>query len=305
MADKRQAGDKVATGSSQGAATLKTVLSHAEDVLDKAGIDGYDVEARLLGEWVTGRPKVDFLVRPDEVVSAETVNSLNIALEKRLSGMPVHRVMGFREFYGLHFNLSEATLEPRPDTETLVDQALEIIAKYGKSESPLRILDLGTGTGAIAVALISKLPNAHAVGVDVAMQALETAQQNAEFNGLSDRFDILQGHWFDAVSGRFDLIVSNPPYIRSGIIGQLDAQVRNHDPLIALDGGPDGLTPYREIAAKSGGFLAPGGLVSVEIGYDQAIDVKAIFLENGFEFIELRKDLGGRDRALAFTLIAA
>jgi release factor glutamine methyltransferase len=301
VADHRPVKDASQPRSGHGPATLRTCLSHAESVLDQAEIDGYDVEARLICEWVTGHTKLDFITRPDEPVLPEMVQAIDTALERRLSGMPVHRIMGFREFYGLRLNLSEATLEPRPDTETLIDQVIDIVEKNRNREAPLRILDLGTGTGAIALALLSTLPNAQAVGVDIAAQAIETAQQNAASNDVSARFIGLQSDWFDKVSGQFDIIVSNPPYIRTDVIGDLDVEVRSHDPLIALDGGPDGLAPYREIAGKSAQYLALDGIVCVEIGYDQAIDVQAIFLENHFKLIELRKDLGGRDRALVFA----
>jgi release factor glutamine methyltransferase len=166
-------------------------------------------------------------------------------------------------------------------------------------------VDLGTGTGAIALALLSKLPNASALGVDISDQALETAQENAKSNNLSARFATVQSNWLEKISGTFDVIVSNPPYIPTEIIGQLDTEVRDHDPLIALDGGPDGLAPYREIASKAGQYLVKNGIVCVEIGYDQAIEVKQIFGNSGYRFLELRQDLGGRDRALAFTFDSA
>jgi release factor glutamine methyltransferase len=281
---------------------LRGCLSHACDVLNHTGIDGYDVEARILCEWITGRSRIDFVIHPDDPVSAEIMQALDIVLEKRLSGMPVYRILGFREFYGLRFRLSEATLEPRSDTEVLVDQVLDIIKKNSKLESPLRILDLGTGTGAIALALLSNLPDAHALGVDISAQALEIARQNADSTGLSPRFATLQSDWFERVSGKFDVIVSNPPYIRTGVISQLDIEVRNHDPLIALDGGIDGLVHYHEIARKSADYLEPNGVVCVEIGFDQAIDIKQIFFTNGYDLLDFRKDFGMRDRALAFTL---
>ena len=302
MADPTSGRDAPGTRPGRVPDTLRTCLRHAESVLDQAEIEGYDVEARLLCEWVTGRSKLDFIARPDEPIHPKAVQTLDSALEKRISGMPVHRIIGFREFYGLRLNLSEATLEPRPDTETLVDQVIDIIRQKRESEASIRLLDLGTGTGAIALALLSMWPNAYALGVDVSSQALETAEKNASLNGLSARFGALQSNWFDKVSGKFDLIVSNPPYIRTETISQLDIEVRAHDPLIALDGGPDGLAPYHDIESNAVHHLVPDGIVCVEIGHDQAIDVKEIFSENRYEFIELRKDLGGRDRALAFTL---
>ncbi len=302
MADFGQASDGDETLYSLAPASLRTCLARVSEVLDKAEIDGYDVEARLLCEWATGRDRLTFLTEPDEMVSAEAITNLQKALNKRLFGMPIHRIMGYRDFYGLRLKLSEETLEPRPDTETLVDQVLELIAEKSAAESLLRTLDLGTGTGAIALALLSKLPNAQATGVDVSAQALETAEQNSIANGLSGRFKTLQSNWFENVTEKFDVIVSNPPYIRTAVIAGLDKEVREHDPLIALDGGADGLAPYRVIATHSYRFLRPAGLVCVEIGYDQASDIKEIFENSGFELIELRKDLGRRDRTMAFAL---
>ncbi len=305
MADSRQGRDKSGTGPGRVPATLATCLRHAENVLDEAEIEGYDVEARLLCEWVTGRSRLDFVTAPDALVPVEIIQALDSALEKRLAGMPVHRIMGFREFCGLRLKLSEETLEPRPDTETLVDQAIDIIKQNDNLDSPLKILDLGTGTGAIALALLSRLPNATATATDISHQALETATQNARDNGLSAHFATVLSNWFEKISGKFDVIVSNPPYIRTEIIEQLDTEVRDHDPLIALDGGPDGLAPYREIAAKAYQYLAKDAIVCVEIGFDQAVDIKEIFVKNGYRLLELRKDLGGHDRALAFTIDSA
>lgn len=302
MVDLTPRADGVETLFSLAPASLRTCLARLTDVLDKAEIDGYDVEARLLCQWATGRAQVDFMTNPDELLSSEAIALLTNAVASRLSGMPVHRIMGFRDFYGLRLNLSSETLEPRPDTETLVDQVLDMIEKYNAPESPLRILDLGTGTGAIALALLSKLPNAQALGVDVSAQAIETAAQNAKTNALSERFDTLQSDWFENVSGKYDVIVSNPPYIRSSVIGTLDKEVREHDPLIALDGGVDGLNPYREIARNAHRYLAQNGFVGVEIGYDQASDIKTIFSDFGFDLVELRQDLGQRDRAMTFVL---
>lgn len=302
MVDFRQSSAGVQPLFSLAPATLRTCLARVAGVLDKAEIDGYDVEARLLCEWATGRDRIYFMTNPDELLTSEASVALQNALALRLKGMPIHRIMGNRDFYGLRLKLSSETLEPRPDTETLVDQVLDIVANNKKTESSLHILDLGTGTGAIALALLSKLPKAQAVGVDISAQALETADQNSEAHRLSERFNTLQSDWFENVSGKYDVIVSNPPYIRSSVIGTLDKEVREHDPLIALDGGVDGLKPYREIARNAHRYLAQNGFVGVEIGYDQASDINTIFSNFGFDLIDLRQDLGRRDRAMAFTL---
>lgn len=286
-------------------ATLGTCLKTTLSILDEAEIDGYDVEARLLCEWATGHTKLDFMTRPDELVTSEQAKILESALQKRLAGMPVHRIMGFREFYGLRLELSSETLEPRPDTETLVDQVIEIMRQNNRTASSLRILDLGTGTGAVALALLSKLPNAVATATDISRQAIETTSKNAANHGLTSRLNVLQSDWFENVVGKFDIVVSNPPYIRTEIIEELAVEVRDHDPLIALDGGPDGLRPYRVIASNVASHLAVGAIVCVEIGYDQAVDIIAIFEDEGFHLLALCKDIGGRDRSLAFALIQA
>jgi release factor glutamine methyltransferase len=202
----------------------------------------------------------------------------------------------------MRLELSEATLEPRADTEALVELVCDLVTSKGRRDDELAMLDLGTGTGAIALALLTVLKNAKASVTDVDQHALETAMKNARTHGLASRLIALAGSWFNPVEGRFDLIVSNPPYIPSAVVPALDIAVREHDPVIALDGGADGLDPYRAIAAGAAKHLAADGIVAVEIGFDQAGDVTAIFTASGFAFLELRKDMGGRNRALAFAL---
>jgi release factor glutamine methyltransferase len=281
--------------------SIGDALKHARTVLQHADIDGWDVEARLLSEWATGCDRLSFITRAQSELSSSAWQVLDEALAKRLSGMPVHRIMGSRAFYGLNLKLSRDTLEPRPDTEVLVDLVLETIRRLRRDTDPLAVLDLGTGTGAIGLALCAHLPGAHAVLTDISANALEAALNNAAMNGLQSRVIGVVSDWFASVSGKYDIIVSNPPYIRSADIGGLDREVREHDPLRALDGGPDGLEPYRVIAKESGKHLRFGGMIAVEFGHDQSTAVNAIFAANGWHDGELRKDLGGRDRALLFS----
>jgi release factor glutamine methyltransferase len=225
------------------------------------------------------------------------------ALRRRIAHEPVHRILGRREFYGLDLRLSPETLEPRPDTETLVDLCLPFVRERAAAGRRCRILDLGTGTGAIALALLSQVREATALGTDISAEALETALANADMNGVKHRFDVIVSNWFGAVRGRFSLIVSNPPYIPSRDIGKLAPEVRNQDPLKALDGGMDGLDAYRSIAIGAKKHLDEDGRVAVEIGFDQRQDVEDIFEAAGYALEGSAMDLGGNERALMFEAV--
>lgn len=256
----------------------------------------------MLVEHFTGSRPEDIVCNPLLAVAPESAATLEAALARRLAGEPIHRIFGQREFYGLQLSLSADTLEPRPDTETLVDAVLPFVGERIARDGACRVLDLGTGTGAIPLAVLANVAAATAVATDISSAALDTAGRNAEALGLSDRFSTLRSNWFEAVSGRFDLIVSNPPYIRSDVIPTLDREVREHDPLLALDGGPDGLDAYRAIAAGAPDHLAEGGLMAVEIGFDQAESVAGLFRAAGFSDVEKYTDLGGKDRVLLMKM---
>ncbi|MCR5856462.1 peptide chain release factor N(5)-glutamine methyltransferase [Mesorhizobium sp. J428] len=280
--------------------TLAALHRIARAALAEAGIADAALDARILVEELTGTTRTDLLARPEMEFAAEITEKLATALERRTAGEPVHRILGAREFYGLRLSLSPDTLEPRPDTEALVDLALPFVTSVCVERGVCRVLDLGTGTGAIPLAILSAEPRAIAVATDIAPGALETAKANAKALGLSERVEFVLSDWFGGVEGTFDLIVSNPPYIPSAEIASLAAEVRSFDPLRALDGGADGLGPYRIIARDAGGHLAPGGAVMVEIGAGQGPDVAGIFAERGFRQAGSRRDLGGHERALFF-----
>ena len=272
----------------------------ARTCLTEAGITDAALDARLLVEDLTGTTRTDLLARPETVVPAEGAETLSAALARRVAGEPVHRILGAREFYGLRFALSPDTLEPRHDTEALVELALPFARDICDRRGACRILDLGTGTGAIALALLSAEPRASAVATDISPGALETAKANAKALGLAARAEFVLSDWFAAVEGPFDLIVSNPPYIPSAEIATLSPEVRSFDPLRALDGGADGLEPYRIIARDGGAHLAGDGAIAVEIGAGQEADIAGIFAAHGFRRAGSRHDLGGHDRAHAF-----
>ncbi len=280
---------------------LHALMSECRAALNRAGIANPAHDLRLLAANATGLSAVELSTNPDWTVPHEAVRLIRASVERRANHEPVHRILGYREFYGLRLSLSEATLEPRPDTEALVDlvvpRAREMAAKHGQCH----ILDLGTGTGAIALALLDQVPNASVVATDISEHALDTALNNAQSNRLDDRFETLVSDWFAAVNRKFHIIVSNPPYIPTQTLETLDREVREHDPKAALDGGKDGLEAYRTIAAEVRGFLYPQGVVGVEVGHDQRAAVNTIFSAAEFNQIACMADLGGHDRALLFA----
>lgn len=262
----------------------------------RAGSASPGLDARLLIEGSVGVENAD----PDLLLSAEALTRLEGFAARRIGGEPVWRILGEREFWGLPFRLSPATLEPRPDSETIVETALAQFA--GRREEELKLLDLGTGTGCLLIALLSELLQARGLGIDLSDEACRTAAGNAALNGVDGRAAFRQGSWTEGLTGRFDLIVSNPPYIPSMEIATLSVEVREHDPLLALDGGADGLGPYRLFASTLPPLLAPGGIIVFEIGAGQGPDVVALMRAGGLEFRGSRNDLGGHERALIFTL---
>jgi release factor glutamine methyltransferase len=262
----------------------------------EGGIETAALDARILVEAATGDQRA---VDPFSELDAATETRLYGFVARRLAGEPVWRILGEREFWGLPFRLSPATLEPRPDSETIVEAALAALGS--RRDDDLAILDLGTGTGCLLIAIASECRQASGQGIDIAAEAVATAEANAALNGVADRVAFRQGDWLGGITGRFDLIVSNPPYIAAGDIAGLDRGVREHDPLRALDGGIDGLDAYRVLARDLGAVLRPGGLVVLEIGAGQEAEVVALMTASGLAHRATRRDLGGHARALTFA----
>lgn len=283
------------------AETLDQALRRARSMLETAGIAEAALDARLLIEHFTGTQRGDALSNPGMPLSADVLRAVDAAVERRIGREPVHRIVGWREFYGLRLRLSEGTLEPRPDTETLVDALLPFVRATADSKGLCRILDLGTGTGAIALALLANEQRASAVGVDASDDALATASLNASAHGLQMRFTALKSDWFEKVTGRFHAIAANPPYIASNEIGMLPAEVRLHDPLRALDGGADGLEAFRAIVGSSERFLEDDGVVALEIGFGQRADVETLIRKAGLTVRAICRDLSGNERAVVFA----
>lgn len=280
--------------------TLGALHRYVRVRLQDAGIEDAALDARLIVEHFTGTERVDAVRSPEMPVAPGIEETIKDAVARRLGHEPVHRIIGWREFFGLRLQLSPETLEPRPDTETLVELALPLLREKVAKAGRASILDLGTGTGAVALALLSRIPEISALGTDISAAALATAIGNAKLSGVEERFEGKLSDWFADVDGRYDLILSNPPYIESSTIETLSPEVRIFDPRQALDGGIDGLDAYRAIAAGSKAHLEEDGLVAVEVGYDQKYRVSAIFARQGFRLQKAAKDLAGHDRALIF-----
>ena len=276
--------------------TRAQALAELRRNLNEAGFETAALDARLLLLTALGIPATTLVTHPDTPLTAEESETLASFARRRLAHEPVARIVGIREFWGLPFRLSPETLVPRPDTETVVETVLDLLPDR---QAPLRIVDFGTGSGCILVALLHELPRATGLGIDLSSGALATARTNADENGVGGRCHFALSRWADAVSGPFDLIVSNPPYIASGVIPTLDEEVREHDPRLALDGGPDGLEPYRILLSEAGRLFAPGGLLAVEIGYDQAEELRSLAGSHGLEILRIAHDLSGNPRCVA------
>ena len=273
-------------------------LRQAANALEQAGIAEARSDARFLGLHVLELTSTDLALRGHVPIGPDGAAALFDVIRRRIGGEPVARILGEWEFRGLTVALSPGTLVPRPDTETLVETALGLV---GDRAGVLRLLDLGTGSGCILTALLTELPRAHGIGLDVAEEALITARANACTNGVGTRAAFLRGRWCAALRGPFDLIVSNPPYIASATVPALAEEVSAHDPRAALDGGRDGLDAYRAIigeVARRPGLLTPGGALVLEIGYDQEEAVTGLGREAGFATSGVARDLAGHPRVV-------
>mgnify|MGYP001393675684 CR=1 FL=1 len=259
--------------------------------LAAAGIETPDLDARLLVGLVTGLDLTGLTLAAERPLTAAESARLADLVQRRLDGWPVARLTGAKEFWGLSFDLNAATLVPRPDTETVVEAALHLL--HGRRNEPLRIADLGTGTGALLLALLSELPRAYGIGTDISRAALATARANATWLAVAGRAGFVACDYAAALGESFDLIVSNPPYIATAEIATLPREVREHDPHLALDGGPDGLAAYRRLLPQAAGRLQRGGALVVEVGAGQADAVADLMRAAGLSQVGTRADLGG------------
>ncbi|MCC6918874.1 MAG: peptide chain release factor N(5)-glutamine methyltransferase [Alphaproteobacteria bacterium] len=279
--------------------TAFALIAEGAAALAAAGVEEPRREARLLLAHVLRADAGALLLEPGRPVAEQDAARFREFLARRAQREPFAYLAGRRGFWSLDFDVAPGVLIPRPETELIVETALKPLAGAGRNV-PWSILDLGTGTGAILIALLSELPFAQGFGVDVSLEALEVARANAARLGLGDRARFGRSSWWSHVPPQtFDLIVSNPPYIPTRDIAGLDPEVRDFEPHLALDGGPDGLGAYHAISSVVAARLAPGGRIIVEVGQGQADDVAAIFLRSGLEKTAILPDLAGIPRIVA------
>jgi release factor glutamine methyltransferase len=263
-----------------------------------AGLDTPELDARVLVGHGLGVDHATLAVAADRVLTPREAETIAALAARRLAREPVARIVGMKEFWSLSLRLDAAALVPRPETEMLVEAALAAVDAQGARARALRIADLGTGSGALLLALLSELPHASGVGTDTSMAALDVARANARRLGIA-RAGFVACDYAAALRGPFDLIVCNPPYIAAPAIAGLPPEVRDHDPRAALDGGRDGLDGHRAVAAAASALLAPDGRLIVEIGAGQAPAVATILIDSGLAISELRNDLSGIPRAVS------
>lgn len=278
--------------------TIGALLCEAGERLRAAGVEEARVEARLLLGHVLGRKPLALPLEGHRAVGAEDAARFRALVDRRAAHEPSAYLTGTRGFWTLDLAVTPAVLIPRPDTETVVAAALD---HAGGRANVRRVLDLGTGSGAILLALLAECPNAWGVGLDRSEAALRLARANAKACGLEGRAAFVRGDWAEAISGRFDIVASNPPYVDTATIDTLAPEVAAHEPRAALDGGADGLSSYRAIIPTLPRLLAPSGIAVLELGAGQAESVAAIAAAEGLRRLEIRQDLGGVPRAFALA----
>lgn len=272
--------------------SVHEALTTATKWLTDSGIPNANTDARVLLAHAMGCETTRLILMENEEVHPDVFRKFDGFLAAREKFQPVSQIIGGREFWGRWFRVTPDVLDPRPETETLIEVALQ--------NNPFeRILDLGTGSGILAVTLAAEWAEARAVAVDISSEAITVASKNAVDHDVAERVNFSVSNWFDAVSGPFDLIVSNPPYITADEMGELSPDVRHWEPFLALTPGGDGLDAYRTISAILDQYLANDGLALFEIGHTQGADVVKLFKDAGFVDVVVHKDLGGKDRAVA------
>jgi len=288
-------------------ASLSQVCAKVGKDLERAGISNAVDEARRLISEAAGIAREDFILSPNRELGGAQLEAVSQWLQRRRSGEPLGRIRGWQEFYGRKFMLSEATLEPRADTEILIEVALELIdVRQGRSH-PWHLVDVGTGTGCLAITLLAELPHATAVGTDISAQAIDTARANAEAHGVGDRARWQMANFLEGVAGPFNLLISNPPYIKYNEIAGLSVEVRDHDPAVALNGGQDGLDAYRAIAAMSLGRLSKGLMILETACSDEARVLDTVHESTCAEDLHclgVWRDLNGCGRCVALEILS-
>ena len=273
--------------------TIGEYVSGAADRLRAAKIESPRREARLLLAYATGKT-VEWIVAHNDERTKELPQFEN-ALGRREAREPLSHIMGEREFWSLSFQVNASVLDPRPDSEIIVSS---VLAYYPETDRPLKIADLGTGTGCLLLSILHERPTAEGIGVDISESTLSTARENASILGLSARTTFVQSDWDSELDGTFDVVLSNPPYIPTAEIEGLAPEIARYEPRCAIDGGADGLVAYRRIADALPQLLEPNGLVALEIGQGQDSSVPKILRDSGIKIVSLEKDMAGIPRSV-------
>lgn len=288
--------------------SIQDTLFHAQQQLNATSASP-SLDGRILMAYALQKEISFIFANPEATLNQKQLDHFSHLVEERLKGKPIAKITGEKEFWKLTFKTSEATLDPRPDSETLIESALKYMphVKHPPQEAPhppLRLLDLGTGTGCLLLSLLAEHSNTEGIGVDANAKALAIANENAQNLGLSNRVKFKHGSWTDPLSKEapFDLVISNPPYLKTDEITDCSPEVRLFDPLSALDGGPDGLTCYRNIAKSVKAVMKKKGRLILEIGKGQDYPVQSIFSRYDFTLLESVKDLGQITRCLVFEM---
>jgi len=282
----------------KGGASIAEAARAMAQVFRLGGIEDAETDARVLLAHALHLDRAQLIAQSERVLEPREINAVTPFAARRLRREPVARILGRKEFWSLSLKVTPDVLVPRPETESVVEIALDTVLRNGLRLEKLRLLDIGTGSGALLLALLTELPNAAGTGTDISAAALDVARANAQQNGVAGRSEFVLCDIAAGVTGTFDLIVANPPYVKSGDIEGLDPEVREYDPKVALDGGADGLDAYRAIAAAARGLLAPAGRLFVELGAGQELSVRALFTNAGLTVRAVRNDLSGIARAL-------
>ena len=297
-AEGPSAGEASAGEASAGEAVGRSIAARLDDAcrrMTAAGVEAPRLDARLLLALALKAPEDRFYGREDDLLDADVSAAFDLLVSRRCQREPVSRIVGRRGFWTLDLELNEASLDPRPDSETLIEAVLEHVSSR---QTPLRVLDLGTGTGCLLLSILAEYPNATGLGVDLSLACVALAGRNARRNQLESRAEFQNGDWMGDIHTIFDVIICNPPYIPAGQISALAPEVAVHEPRLALDGGVDGLDCYRRLAVGFADVLAENGHIFLEIGHDQQASVIEVMQQAGWRTVAVRPDLAGHDRCL-------
>jgi release factor glutamine methyltransferase len=283
--------------------SIARAIVEAAQILRQAGVAEARREAASLLEHITGHDRTFMITHAETALSSSDVRSLRNLVERRATGEPLQYIRGYQEFYGLDFEVTPDVLIPRPETELLVEKALKLL---DKTTQPARVCDVGTGSGCISIAILHKNPTAQAIGLDLSLPALRVAARNGARHNVNERLSLAASDCFNAIDSRrarFSMIVSNPPYVTEDALTNLQREVRDHEPHLALTPGGDGLRIIRRLIADAPHFLDAGGYLLMEIGFDQHEAVRNLIDHQVWELLDIHKDLQGISRTVALRKI--